>query len=88
MSLFLEVRCPVCNGQVIENSDTEFSYQLRQLIRKKILQGESDQQIKKELIEKFGQDILISAEVNKKNIFLFILPALFSVLVAICLFIK
>ncbi len=34
--LFLQVRCLVCAGQVIENSDTEFSFEMRKLIRQKI----------------------------------------------------
>jgi cytochrome c-type biogenesis protein CcmH len=62
MNLFLEVRCLVCNGQVIENSDSEFSFQMRELIRKKISKGDSDEKIKAELIKKFGEDILTSSK--------------------------
>ena len=36
MNLFLIVKCMVCNGQVIENSDTKFAHDLRQYIRQKI----------------------------------------------------
>lgn len=77
-SLFLEVRCLVCQGQVIENSDTEFSYDMRQLIRKKIQAGKSDQDIKNELSAEFGQDILISADLNKGNLLIWILPLCFA----------
>jgi cytochrome c-type biogenesis protein CcmH len=62
MALFLEVRCLVCNGQVIENSDSEFSFQMRALIRDKISSGKSDEEIKEELIQKFGEDILVSSK--------------------------
>jgi cytochrome c-type biogenesis protein CcmH len=61
-NLFLEVRCLVCNGQVIENSDSEFSFQMRALIRQKILEGKSDDEIKDELSKKFGSDILTSSK--------------------------
>ena len=46
MKLFLEVRCLVCEGQVIESSNTEFSLEMRKLIRRKILEGKSDEEIK------------------------------------------
>ena len=65
MALFVEVRCLVCQGQVIENSDTEFSFSMRKSIRDRILAGKSDEVIKNELVEEFGEDILISP--NSKN---------------------
>lgn len=77
MKLFLEVRCLVCNGQVIENSDTEFSFQMRKLIRQKISSGESDQQIKTELSKEFGEDILTEPQ-NFSKFFLWFLPIIFA----------
>lgn len=82
-SLFLEVRCLVCQGQVIENSDTEFSYEMRQLIRKKIKAGKTTQEIKNELTTEFGQDILISTDPNKNNLLLWLLPIIFAIFLLI-----
>ncbi|MBM3579819.1 MAG: hypothetical protein FJX34_03500 [Alphaproteobacteria bacterium] len=77
MELFLEVRCLVCNGQVIENSDSEFSFQMRKNIRQKIVAGKSDMQIKAELVEEFGENILTEPNhVNK--ILLWTLPLGFA----------
>ena len=59
MNLFLIVKCMVCNGQVIENSDTKFAHDLRQYIRQKITDDLSDEEIKSNLIEKFGDEILM-----------------------------
>jgi cytochrome c-type biogenesis protein CcmH len=77
--LFLQVRCLVCGGQVIENSDSEFSFEMRKLIRAKIAEKKSDAEIKSELIAKFGSDIL--TEVNAKNngFLLWILPVIFAI---------
>ncbi len=58
MNLFLQVRCLVCNGQVIENSDSKFAFDVRSLIREQISQGKSDDDIKKNLVATFGEDIL------------------------------
>jgi cytochrome c-type biogenesis protein CcmH len=58
MNLFLQVRCLVCNGQVIENSDSKFAFDVRALIREQISQGKSDYDIKENLVVTFGEDIL------------------------------
>jgi cytochrome c-type biogenesis protein CcmH len=81
-NLFLEVRCLVCEGQVIESSDTAFSFEMRKLIRNKILAGKNDEEIRQDLIDEFGEDILIS-EINGKNKILFILPVLFAIIMLI-----
>lgn len=77
MQLFLEVRCVVCEGQVIENSDTEFSYEMRKNIRQKIASGKSDQEIKNELVQEFGENILTRPS-SKNMIILWGLPILFA----------
>lgn len=58
MNLFLQVRCLVCNGQVIENSDSKFAFDVRSLIREQISQGKTDDDIKENLVTTFGEDIL------------------------------
>lgn len=62
--LFLEVRCVVCGGQVIENSDSNFSFEMRQLIREKILAKKSDAEIKEELVKEYGSNILVSQSIS------------------------
>ncbi len=79
MQLFLEVRCLICGGQVIENSNTEFSYEMRKLIRQKISSGLTNEEIKTELVKEFGEDILTSANQKTGRFFLWCLPVLFMV---------
>jgi len=79
-TLFMEVKCPVCAGQVIESSDSEVSRELRKLIRTKIAEGNSNAEIKSYLINKFGDDIIISPSVSLSTIFLWILPLIFAAL--------
>ena len=83
MKLFLEVRCLVCNGQVIENSDSEFSFEMRKLIRGKIAEGKSDEEIKTELIEEFGSDILTTSNSSKLIIITLIIAVLALLLIII-----
>ncbi len=83
MKLFLEVRCLVCEGQVIESSNTEFSLEMRKLIRRKILEGKSDEEIKTELVKEFGEDILTEISQKNNGFLLWILPISFATGLAI-----
>ncbi len=83
MQLFLEVRCLICGGQVIENSNTEFSYEMRKLIRQKVSSGLTNEEIKTELVKEFGEDILTSANQKTSRFFLWCLPVLFMVFIVI-----
>lgn len=80
MNLFLIVRCVVCNGQVIENSDTKFAYDMRQFIRQKIAAHKSDEEIKKELRETFGESILTEISNTKILVSLIFIAALILVI--------
>ncbi|MCE3254955.1 MAG: putative cytochrome c-type biosis protein [Rickettsiaceae bacterium] len=76
-ALFYQIKCPVCAGQVIESSDTEAAYQLRKLIREKIAAGETDEEIKADLVKEYGEDILTSPGIDGSNISLWIMPLMF-----------
>ncbi len=84
VKLFLEVRCLVCGGQVIENSNTEFSFAMRQLIRQKISENKSNKEIKTELIKEFGEDILIEPSL-KGSFLLWSLPIIFAIAIVFIL---
>jgi cytochrome c-type biogenesis protein CcmH len=75
--LFLQIKCPVCAGQVIESSNTEIAFQLRKLVREKISDGKSDEEIKNYLVTEYGGDILNSPTSN--DFLLWILPLVFRV---------
>lgn len=75
--LFLQIKCPVCAGQVIESSDAPVSYELRKLVREKIKEGKNSDQIKAELVQIYGEEILVSEDLSKQNFLIWILPVLF-----------
>jgi cytochrome c-type biogenesis protein CcmH len=86
MNLFLQVRCLVCGGQVIENSNTEFSFEMRKLIRQKISEGASNEKIKTDLVQKFGGDILTEPSAKNGGFLLWCLPIIFAIIVAVKIF--
>ena len=75
--LFLQIKCPICEGQVIESSETEISAQLRALIRQQISDGRSDEQINSYLVDNYGKDILNSPPINFVGFFLWFFPLIF-----------
>ncbi|RIA46890.1 cytochrome c-type biogenesis protein CcmH [Hephaestia caeni] len=53
-ALMDELRCVVCQGQAIADSDADMAGQMRALVRERIAQGESPDQIRDWLIDRYG----------------------------------
>lgn len=53
-ALMEEIRCLVCQGQSIADSDAEMAADMRDLIRRRIAAGESPGEIRAWLIERYG----------------------------------
>ena len=53
-ALMDELRCVVCQGQAIADSDADMAGQMRALVRERIAQGESPDQIRAWLIDRYG----------------------------------
>ena len=52
--LMQEIRCLVCQGQSIADSDAELAGDMRDLVRRRIAAGEKPQHIRAWLIERYG----------------------------------
>ncbi len=78
--LMLTVRCIVCQGQSIADSDAQLAGDMRALIRKRIDQGESPESISKWLIERYGNWITYSPPISAVGAPLWIAPILFLML--------
>lgn len=81
IEIFKEVKCLVCKAQSVEDSDTEFSYNMRKLIREKIEEGKSDEEIKQELKKEFGDGVFMS----ENDFLMWFLPFLFAILFGVFL---
>ncbi len=53
-ALMEELRCLVCQGQSIADSDAELAGDMRALVRQRIAAGESPEQVRVWLIERYG----------------------------------
>lgn len=84
--IFKDIKCLVCNGQSIADSNSDFSYNLRNKIRAKLKQGMNKKEIEKDLISVYGEEITFITQVDKKTIVLWIFPCLLSLIGILYLF--
>ena len=68
------LRCLICQGQSVYDSQSDFALSMKKLIRNKIKEGNTEDEIYKFLKEKYGEWIIYEPEVNKNTIFLWGLP--------------
>ena len=54
------IQCPTCDGQSVADSDATASRFIRELIDQRIADGASDDQIRDELADSYGDDILLT----------------------------
>jgi cytochrome c-type biogenesis protein CcmH len=66
-ALFRDVRCLVCQSESIDESDATLAHDLRQLIRREIAQGESDDQIRAFLVSRYGEFVLLTPKASLGN---------------------
>ena len=74
------LRCLICQGQSIYDSDSEFANSLKLVVKKKLENGQSEKQIYDYLQEKYGQWILYDPNFNKNTYFLWLLPILMFII--------
>jgi cytochrome c-type biogenesis protein CcmH len=53
-ALMEELRCLVCQGQSIADSDAEMAGDMRDLVRRRIAEGETPSEIRSWLVERYG----------------------------------
>ena len=70
------LRCLICQGQSVYDSDSEFANSMKVLVDKKLKDGFSENQIYDFFKEKYGEWILYDPELNKNTYILWLLPIL------------
>lgn len=78
--IYKNLRCLVCQGQSVYDSDTEFANSLKILVERKLDEGLNEKQIYDFFKEKYGEWILYDPQFNKNTYFLWLLPVLMFLL--------
>ena len=68
------LRCLICQGQSVYDSDSEFANSLKILVDNKLNEGLSEDQIYQYFKDKYGEWILYEPELNKNTYILWLLP--------------
>ena len=70
------LRCLICQGQSVYDSDSEFANSIKLLVEKKLNDGLNEKEIYSFMKDKYGEWILYEPQFNKNTYFLWLLPIL------------
>ena len=68
------IRCIVCQGQSIDESNSDFAINIKNLISAKLEEGLNEEEIYQFLKSRYGEWIVYKPELNINNFILWILP--------------
>ena len=74
--LFNEIRCVTCTGESVAQSQAEIASDVRRTIREHIEQGHSNEEIKRYLVSRYGDAILMEPPLNNLTALLWSAPLL------------
>tara|TARA_B110000914_G_C15209734_1_gene330060 strand:- start:20 stop:385 length:366 start_codon:yes stop_codon:yes gene_type:complete len=81
------LRCLVCQGQSIADSNSDFAQTLKLVVNDLIKEGKTENEIYTFLSSKYGEWIVYKPQLNKTNVFLWLIPYLVLILGGIAIFI-
>jgi len=81
-ALMKEIRCLVCQNQSIEDSNADLAKDLRILVRERIALGDTPENVRSYLVDRYGDWVLLEPPLNRMTLFLWGSPFLFLAIVA------
>ncbi|MGB7404483.1 MAG: cytochrome c-type biogenesis protein [Pacificimonas sp.] len=82
-TLMRELRCLVCQGQSIAESDAEMAVDMRALVRERIGDGEEPLEVRNYLIARYGDWVTFSPPKRGAHLILWAAPAIFVLIGAV-----
>ena len=74
LQIFKNLRCLVCQGQSIAESNSDFAQTLKLVVKDKVDSGMSSEEIYEFLASKYGDWIVYKPRINLQNILLWVIP--------------
>ena len=75
-ALASELRCPVCQGNSIQDSPSELAQQMRDLIRDQLRAGKTPDEVRAYFVDKYGEWILLTPKATGFNLVVYLVPLL------------
>ena len=82
------LRCLICQGQSVYDSQSDFALSVKDLIRNKLENGSTEDEIYKYLQTKYGDWILYEPKINKNTLILRGLPLILFIFGGLLIFRK
>ena len=79
IKIFKNIRCLVCQGQSIADSNSDFAQTVKSVVSDKISQGKNEKEIYNFLSSKYGDWIVYKPSLNIPNLMLWVIPYLFVI---------
>jgi cytochrome c-type biogenesis protein CcmH len=77
--LMEDLRCLVCQNQSISDSNADLARDLREIVRERVAAGETDAQVHRFMVDRYGDWILMKPPFNYRTAILWLAPALLIV---------
>jgi cytochrome c-type biogenesis protein CcmH len=71
-----ELRCLVCQNQSIDDSDAQLARDLRLLVRERLVAGDTDEEVRDYLVQRYGEFVLLKPTFRARNLLLWLTPVL------------
>ena len=80
--LSANLRCLVCQNQSIDDSDAPLARDLRLLVRERLVAGDSDAEVTRFLVARYGEFVLLRPPLGWHTLMLWLTPVLLLMLAA------
>ena len=71
-----ELRCPVCQGESIQDSPAALAQEMKAIVREQLSAGRTPDEVKAYFVEKYGEWILLRPKAHGWNVMVYLLPLL------------
>ena len=82
-ALYAGIMCPICNGQTISQSHAQIAQTMREMVRERLVAGDTDAAIYDFMISAFGEDIIASPPTSGLGLAVWVVPPIAILLGAI-----
>ena len=69
-----KLRCPVCQGESIQDSPSTLAREMRGVVKEKLRAGETPEQIEAYFVARYGEWILLEPTTKGLNLMLYVFP--------------
>lgn len=69
-----QLRCVVCQNQSIDESNADLAADMRRLVRKRLVAGDSDEAVRQFLVDRYGDYVLLRPPMDLRTLLLWTAP--------------